>query len=75
MKFCAILETASGEHPGSGVGRMSAGSLRHFPNTASEGADPSAACGVECKDSITHGNLLAQSFSTVDAAKAVLRVL
>ena len=75
MKCFAIFETASGVHPGSGVGKISAGSLRHFPNTTSAGAAPSAACGVECKDNITHGSFFAQSCSTVDAAKAVLRVL
>ena len=75
MKFLAIFETTSGEHPGSGVGKISTGSLKHFPNTASDGAEPSAACGVEWRDSITHGNFLDQSCSTVDAAKAVFRVL
>ena len=75
MKCCTVLEIASGVYPGSGVGRMSAGSRRHFPNTASEGDDPRAACGVACSDNITHGSLLAQSFSIVEAARAVLRVL
>ena len=74
-KDCAILETASGEYPGSGVGRMSAGILRHFPNTASAGAEPRAACGVEWRDSMTHGSLLDQSGSIVEAARAVFNVL
>ena len=75
MKLSAIFETAAGEYPGSGVGRISAGILRHFPNTASAGAEPRAACGVEWRESMTQGNFLDQSGSIVEAAKAVFNVL
>ena len=57
------------------MGRISAGIRRHLPNTASEGAEFRAAWGVDRSASITHGSFLDQLASSVEAVRAVLRVL